>query len=160
MAESWMDERRRLIVRRLEADGFEVTAEDGESVVLHRRNVSFSRFGLLDSVAVVRSIGGRVSTSDLVDHEEGAVAEALRLKTWLPRGLMSAVEVFPITLADDAEGETIDFVCNGIRNRWAVMSLPAVVHEGGTKVDTFEGRKFWGGAYVSGLRRRLLEWVT
>jgi hypothetical protein len=155
-----MDERRRLIVRRLEDDGFRIAAEDDESVVLHRRRPSLSRVGMLDSVVVIRSMTGHATTSDLVDHEEGAVAEALRLKTWIPRGLFSAVEVFPVTLADDAEGEAVDFVCNSIRNRWALMSMPAVVHEGGGTVDTFQGRKLWGGAYVQGLRRRLLDWVA
>lgn len=159
MPGEWMDDRRDRIADRLVAGGYRVVRSGDDELVMHRRRIALSAFGFLDSVAVIACHEGSASRADLLDREEGAVREALLLKIGLPRGLFSAVEVFPITLVDDADGEAVEFVCNSVRNRWAVLSMPAVVHDGGREVATFTGHKLWGGAYVSSMRRRVLGWV-
>ena len=147
-------------MRHLSGEGFRVITGDDDRAVLHHRKLSITRFGFVDSVVVIRSTEGQATRSDLVEHEEAAIAEALRLKVWLPRGFFSAVEVFPVILASDADGDAVQFVHNNLRNRWALMSMPAVVHDGGKRVETFRGRKLWGGAYVGDLRSRLLRWLA
>ncbi len=159
MSGDWIAGRRDEIAARLARDGFTTVREDDETIVYHNRKFSPSRFGMLDSVVTVQTMTGTAAKSDLVDHEEAAVREALELKVALPRGLFSAVEVFPVTLVDEVASDAIEFVCGTLRNRWAVMSMSAVVHNAGTEVATYEGRKVWGGAYVTGLRTRVLGWV-
>lgn len=159
MPASWMSQRQEQIVDRVAGAGYRVARRTDDEIVMHRRRPSLSTFGILDSVVVVTTQDGPVTRADLVDREEGAVREALLLKIALPRGLFSAVEVFPVTLVDDADPDAIDFICGALRNRFAVLSMPAVVHGGGREVATFAGRKIWGGAYVRGMRRRVQAWV-
>lgn len=159
MPAGWMRQRQEQIVDRVAGTGYRMARRTEDEIVLHRRRPSIAAFGILDSVVVVTTHEGAATKADLVDREEGAVREALLLKIGLPRGLFSAVEVFPITLVGDAGEEAVDYVCSGLRNRFAVMSMPAVVHHEGREVATFTGSKLWGGAYVSGMRRRLLGWV-
>ncbi len=157
---SWVQDRRDLIVDRIEAAGYKAARRTDDEVVLHRRRPSLSRFGILDSIAVVSTFEGTASRADLVACEEAAVREALLLKIGVPRGLFSAVEVFPITLVDDAESDGVEFICNNLRNRFAVLSMPAVVHNEGSDVAVFKGQKVWGGAYITGMRRRLVKWLA
>lgn len=159
MSTPWLEDRRNQIVDRVETSGYEMARRTDEEIVLHRRRPSLSRFGVLDSVVVVMTLETPASRADLVACEEAAVREALLLKIGIPRGLFSAVEVFPVVLVDDAESDGVDFVCNTLRNRFAVLSMPAVVHNGGSDVAVFGGQKVWGGAYIAGMRRRLMKWV-
>jgi hypothetical protein len=155
----WMRQRQEQIVDRVAGAGYDTARRTEDEIVMHRRRPSFSRFGIVDSVVVLTMLEGAATKADLVDREEGAVREALLLKIGLPRGLFSAVEVFPITLVGDAESDAVEFVCGGLRNRFAILSMPAVVHAGGREVATFTGFKVWGGAYTASMRRRLLGWV-
>lgn len=159
MSTGWMEVRLEQIIERVAASGYRIVQRTDDEIVMHRRRVSLSRFGVLDSVVVGTTFDGTASRADLAACEEAAVREALLLKVAIPRGLFSAVEVFPITLVDDAESDGVDFVCGALRNRFAVMSMPAVVHDGGGEVAVFRGQKVWGGAYISSMRRRLMRWV-
>lgn len=159
MSTGWMEDRLEQIMDRVAASGYRLARRTDDEVVMHRRKLSLSRFGILDSVVVGTTIEGTASRADLVAAEEAAVREALLLKIGVPRGLFSAVEVFPITLVDDAESDGVDFVCGTLRNRFAVLSMPTVVHNGGGEIAVFAGQKLWGGAYISGMRRHVMKWT-
>ena len=159
MPEAWMLERRDVIEQRLTADGFARVENAGPGLVFHRRKVQASRFGVVDSVVSLLVFDGTVSEADLVRHQASAVEAVDQVRSSIPRGLGATVEVHPISLAPDADAGAITALTSGTPNEWAMMIVPALVHDGGATLTMFTGNKFWGGAYQPGLRKRVQRWV-
>ena len=139
-----------------EAAGFERVDVAGFDAAWHRRKFMPSRIGMVDSVVTVRTVDA-ATAADLVAHEDDAFAAALQLKVGIPRGLGSAVEVHPVTIAASADEGAIAHAAGVMKNRWSTMTMHALIH--GTTVTVFEGRKVWGAAYVKSLRKQLAEIV-
>jgi len=135
-------------------DGFEAKEIEGFDRVWHRRKFMLSRVGLVDAVVTIR-VAESVTELDLVRHEDDAFVVALGVKTWLPRGLGSAVEVHPITLAGNADADAITYAGGSMRNRWSAMTMHALIHGNPPQTVVFEGGKVWGAAYVGSVRSQL-----
>ncbi|MEM9610366.1 MAG: hypothetical protein AAGA99_23330 [Actinomycetota bacterium] len=159
MSAEWIPHRIAAIATRLEGIGFERHDLD-DTLVLHRRKFELSRLGLVDAVVALAAVDGEAAPDDVERLESFAVAQAKGRKTRIPRGLGSAVEVFPVTLAEGISDDAEAVIDGGPPNAWSLITVPAVVHDGGRAISVYEGRKVWGGAYFSSIRNRLKEWIA
>ncbi|MEM9037379.1 MAG: hypothetical protein AAGD18_22495 [Actinomycetota bacterium] len=159
MSAEWIPHRIAAIAARLEGMGFERHDLD-DTLLLHRRKFELSRFGLVDVVVALAAVEGEVLPDDLERLESFAIAQAKDRKTRIPRGVGSAVEVFPVTVAEGISGDAEAVIDAGPANAWSLITVPAVVHDGGRAISAYEGRKVWGGAYFSSIRNRLKEWIA
>ena len=141
----------------LEGHGF--TRKDRGSVaLLHERKFRLSRFGIVDAVVGV-SVAPMATAESLRELDVATKDGALDLKTRFPRGLISAVEIFPVLFADAADDSAIRAARSTPPNRWAIMTTHALLHGEDHQLERHEGSKIWGGAYVKGLRQRLADWL-
>lgn len=149
------------VIERIKANaaraGFSPIEAEGFDAVWHRRKFMPSRFGLVDAVVAVRAVDSVATVVDLGRAGEDAIAVALANKTWLPRGLGSAVEVHPITIAADAAPDAVDFARTQSPNRWGAIIMHALVYGDSATIVMFDGRKVWGAAYVRGLKKQLAD---
>jgi hypothetical protein len=150
------------IIARIEANaagaGFSSKEVPGFDRVWHRRRFMMSRFGVVDTVITVRT-AGVVTRADLENHEKAAFTAALDLKTWIPRGLGSALEVHPITIANQADEGAVEYVRSVMTNRWSAMTMHALVHGEPPQTVLFEGTKLWGAFYVKSIRAQVAALV-
>ncbi len=158
MPDDWIAHRIASIAQRLEAEGFERTEVDG-ALIMHRRKFQLSRFGVVDTFVSLLAVDGPAGAGDVSGHLERAVEHALASKSGIPRGLGSAVELHPVTLAAGADESAVDAASSVTPNRWSMMIVPALIHAADGPVVMYEGRKVGGGAYHSSLVKRLRTWL-
>ncbi|MEO1063518.1 MAG: hypothetical protein AAFZ07_19045 [Actinomycetota bacterium] len=158
MSADWIAHRFAAIARTLEGEGFERRDVDG-ALVLHRRKFQLSRFGVVDTFVSLLAVDGEASADDLRGHLDRSIEVALTSKSGIPRGLGSAVELHPVTLASGADPSALDEATATTPNRWSMMIIPALIPGADASVVTYEGRKVWGGAYHAALLRRLRTWL-
>lgn len=158
MSDDWIAHRIASIARTLEAEGFERTEADG-ALVMHRRKFQLSRFGVVDVFVSLLAVDAEASAADVSGHLDRSIEHALASKSGIPRGLGSAVELHPVTLAGGADASAIEAASSITPNRWSMMIIPALVHAADGSVVMYEGRKVWGGAYHSSLAKRLRAWL-
>jgi hypothetical protein len=155
---SWKHDRARHTIGRVVADGYQEVEPGGPGVLLHRRKAQLSRFGMVDTLVSVRVFEGAVTQQHLLDHDIDAKDAALLHEVGLPRGLGSAVEVFPITIADDAAPGVREWVATNHEMDWSLISMRGLV--AGHDVVVCQKTAVWGGAYIPGLRTRLQGWLA
>jgi len=142
------------LIAKLQNQGYART-DVGSAAMMHKREFRLSRFGNVDTVVGVMINPGVATGAAFEAHDESTKAAAMGLKSKLPLGFGSAVELFPVMFAESADASAIEAAQGQSPKRWAIMSSRALVHGPQQEVVLFEGRAIWGAAYVKSQRTKL-----
>jgi len=149
------DSYRQTVAARLEPLRFvelsEAAAEAGALAAFRRRRVQASKLGFFETFVFLFGEGAGP------DRSAEAVRVALGHKVALPRGLGSALLVYPVFAVQQAGPELLALIGGKAPKHWAAFEFPVVAELGSGRVLRQEKAPVWGGAYFKRMGREADE---
>jgi hypothetical protein len=142
------------LLDRLRALGFrEEAPPEGAVAQLRRKQLSLSRFGVVETVVVVSTMRSNPTAEQLQTFGTLSVRAALEGTVKLPRGFGSSLVVYPVLVTDRTSQELTEFVESYLPKHWAMIEFPVVVQLDTPQVAHATKMPVWGSAYYRKTRR-------
>jgi hypothetical protein len=139
---------------RLRRAGFREEASPAGAILkARRRQVKLSRFGVVETVAVISSPRSQVEPDQLRMFGAESVRAATAGKTRLPLGLGSSLVVYPVLLLDVISDPLTRFVNAYVPKHWSIVEFPVVVVPAAQTLVFATKTPVWGSAYYRKTRR-------
>jgi hypothetical protein len=143
---------------RLRRAGFrEEVSPSGAVLKARRREVKFSRFGIVETVVAISNVRSQPGPDQLRAFGADIVRSALEGKTRIPRGLGSSLVVYPVLVADGMTDELSRFASSYTPKHWCILEFPVVVEPGSRSLVLLDKTPIWGAAYYRKTRSEAQE---
>lgn len=124
--------------------------------LFHRRNVSITKFALLDTFVLLQYL----PPADLTPEVVRAIGErtfefGLKHKSFLPRGFFGGLVVYPVILSNVVPQGVHAFMQQHAPKHWSSFEFGAVVDLSVRQLICFSGTPLWGAFYYDGFRSEL-----
>jgi hypothetical protein len=124
--------------------------------VYHRREFSITKFGVVDTMLVLKYIPPDQLSPEAVRWVGTAVFDfALANKSIWPRGFFGAVVAYPVCLTNMMHPAVATHMQLYQPTHWASFEFPAVIDLTQRQIAWYAGTPVWGWAYYDGFRREL-----
>ncbi|HXQ36310.1 MAG TPA: hypothetical protein VN843_20020 [Anaerolineales bacterium] len=149
-----LEEYLQILDARMTQHGFRKLQQSRVDRVFHRKQISVTKFGVVNTYCIIKYANEDVTTDYLSSFSDLAFEVSNQNKSGAPSGLFASLIVYSLTIASNSVPEdVIRFLKAFTPQHFSSFEFPVVYELSSKKLDYCMVTPSWGGFYYQGFRK-------